>query len=115
MRFILLSVACAVFGCTTMAPVAPGAMTAATDKLKQGERISVRTAAGWHEGLRVIDVDAASVRAELGHEPAVFARSDILEIKVRRGAPGRTAALAAAIFFGGQLALCGNLTNNDGC
>ena len=102
-------------GCTTMAPVAPGATTAAIDKLEKGERISVRTDTGWHEGLRVVEIDAASIRTELRHEPIVFARPDILEIQVRRGAPGKTAALAAAIFFGGQLALCGNLSKSDGC
>jgi hypothetical protein len=102
-------------GCTTMAPVAPGAMTAAIDKLEKGERISVRTNAGWHEGLRVVEVDPANIRTEHRREPVVFARPDILEIQVSRGAPGKTAALAAVIFFGGQLALCGNLTKNDGC
>jgi hypothetical protein len=115
MKLILLAAASFMLGCTTMATVAPGATTAAIDKLKEGERISVRTDAGWREGLRVVEIDAASLRTELRHESIVFARSDIREIEVRRGAPGKTAALAAAIFFGGQLALCGNLTKNDGC
>jgi hypothetical protein len=115
MKFILLAAACFMLGCTTMATVAPGAMTAAIDELKKGERISVRTDAGWHEDLRVVEIDAGKVRAGHRREPIVFARPDILEIRVSRGAPGKTAALAAAIFFGGQLALCGNLTKNDGC
>ena len=115
MRFLLLVAACSMLGCTTMEIVTPGATAAAIDKLEKGERISVRTDTGWHEGLRVVAIDAASVRTEHGREPTVFARPDILEIRLRRAAPGRTAALAAAIFFGAQLGLCGNLTKNDGC
>ena len=115
MRFILLAAACFMFGCTTMTTVAPGALTAGIEKLKKGQHISVRTDAGWNEGLRVVDIDAANVRAERDHEPIVFARPDILEIQVRRIAPGKTAALAGAIFFlGGQLALCGGL-KSDHC
>jgi hypothetical protein len=102
-------------GCTTMAPVAPGALTAGIDKLRKGERISVRTDAGWNEGLRVVETSVASVRTERGHEPIVFARRDVLELRVRRLAPGKTAALAGAIFFfGGQIALCGSL-KSDHC
>lgn len=115
MRFILLAAAFGMLGCTTMATVAPDAMTAAIDKLEQGDRIGVRTDTGWHESLRVVQVDATIVRAEHRHEPIVFARPDILEIRVSRAAPGKTAALAAAIFFGGQLALCGNLSESNGC
>jgi len=115
MRFILLAAACFMFGCTTMATVAPGALTAGIEKLKKGERISVRTDAGWNEGFRVVEIDAASIRTERGHEPIVFARPDVLDIRVRRVAPGKTAALAAAIFFfGGQIALCGSL-KSDHC
>lgn len=115
MRFILLAAACAMLGCTTMATVAPSTMTAVIDNLEKGERISVRTDAGWQEGFRVVEIDAASIRTERRHEAIVFARPDILEIQVLRFAPGKTAALAAALFFGGQLALCGNLTKSDGC
>ena len=115
MRFMLLAAACSMLGCTTMATVAPRAMTAVIDELEKGERISVRTESGWHDGLRVVEIDAASIRTERRREPIVFARPDVLEIEVRRGAPGKTAALAAAIFFGGQLALCGNLSKSDGC
>lgn len=112
MRLMLLAaVACSVLGCTRMAPLAPDAI----EKLERGDRISVRTDAGWYEGLRVVDVPATSVRTERRREPMVFARADIVEIQVARAAPGRTAALAVAIFLGGQLALCGNLADSEGC
>jgi hypothetical protein len=104
-------------GCTTMATVAPDAMTAVIDRLERGKRISVRTNAGWQEDLRVVEIDAASIRTERRDEPIVFARPDILEIQVQRIAPGKTAALAGAFFFfGGMSALCGNpLKHHDSC
>lgn len=115
MRFMLLAVALSLLGCTTMAAVAPGAMTAVIDKLEKGERISVRTAAGWDERLRVVDVDAASIRTERRGEPIVFARADILEIQVSRAAPGKAAALAAGIYFGVLIGLCGDPAEENGC
>lgn len=112
---MLLAVAFSLLGCTSMAAVAPGAMAAVIDKLDQGERISVRTAEGWDERLRVVDVDAASIRTERRREPVVFARTDILEIQVSRAAPGKTAALAAGIYFGALIGLCGDPTEKNGC
>jgi hypothetical protein len=114
-KVILIAAACCILGCTTMTSVAPDVTANAIDKLEKGQRISVRTRGGWHEGLRVVAIDAASIRTERRHEPIVFARSDILELQVSRGAPGKTAALATAILLGGQLALCGNLTKSNGC
>jgi hypothetical protein len=130
MRLLLLAAAFSLLGCTTTATVAPGAMTAVIDKLEKNDRISVRTASGWDERLRVVDVDAASIRTErrpspsaqvkagpsgIASEPMVFARADILEIQVTRAAPGKTAALAAGIYFGSLIMLCGDPTENNGC
>ena len=115
MRFMLLAVAFSLLGCTTMATVGPGAMTAVIDDLEKGERISVRTAAGWDERLRVVDVGAASVRTERRGEPIVIARADILEVQLPRAAPGKTAALAAGIYFGVLIAFCGDPAEENGC
>jgi hypothetical protein len=90
-------------------------MPAVIDKLEKGERISVRTAAGWQEDLRIVEIDAASIRTERRREPIVFARTDILEIRVPRAAPGKTAALAAGIYFGALVGLCGDPTKKSGC
>lgn len=115
MRFMLLAAVCCVLGCTTMTTVAPGEMPTAVDKLDKGDRVSVRTAAGWQEGLRIVDVNAASVRTERRRELIVFARTDILEIQVPRTAPGKTAALAAGIYFGALIGLCGDPAKRNGC
>lgn len=115
MRFMLLAAVCSVLGCTTMTTVAPSEMPAVVDKLEKGERISVHTAAGWQEDLRIIDIDAANIRTERRHELIVFARTDILEIQVPRTAPGKTAALAAGIYFGALIGLCGDPTKRNGC
>ena len=60
MRFMLLAAVCSVLGCTTMTTVAPGETPTVVDKLEKGERISVHTAAGWQEDLRIVDVNAAN-------------------------------------------------------
>lgn len=112
---MLLAAACSVLGCTTITTVAPGDTPAAVDKLEKGDRISVRTAVGWQEHLRIVDVNATSLRAERRHEEIVFERTDILEIQVSRIAPGKTAALAAGIYFGALIGLCGDPTERNGC
>ena len=115
MRLFWLIAAVSMAGCTTMATVAPGDMPAVIDKLQAGDRVALRTDAGWHEGLRVTGVDAVSIRVEGGSE-AVFARADVTAIQVRRAAPGKTAALAAGILVLGQTALCGNpFRRSGGC
>jgi hypothetical protein len=98
-----------------MTTVAPGETPTVVDKLEKGERISVHTAAGWQEDLRIVDVNAANIRTERRREVIVFARTDILEIQVPRAAPGKTAALAAGIYFGALIGLCGDLTKRNGC
>lgn len=115
MRFVLLAAVCVVLGCTTMTAVAPGETPTAIDKLEKGDRISVRTAAGWQADLRIVDVDVASIRVQRRRELIVFERTDILEIQVSRAAPGKTAALAAGIYFGALIGLCGAPAKRDGC
>ena len=115
MRLILLAAVCSVLGCTTITTVAPSETSAAVDKLEKGDHISVRTAAGWQEHLRIVDVNAASVRAERRRELIVFARTDILEIHLSRTAPGKTAALAAGIYLGALIGLCGDPAKRNGC
>lgn len=107
-RLLLLIAAFSIFGCTTTVAVAPAAMTAAIDELEDGDHVLVRTAAGWHERVRVVDVDATSIRAERAGDPISFARGDVLELQVRRAAPGKTAGLAVGIYLMSLYALCGN-------
>jgi len=84
-----------------MRVVAPGDVQAELDGLRTGDRIAVRDADAWHEDLTVVRVSRSSIEAANGRaEPLTFARSEIAEIKVRVSAPGKTAGLAAGIFFG---------------
>lgn len=114
MRLLWLIVALSMTGCTTMAIVASGDMPAAIDRLQTGDRIALRTAAGWQEDLRVVSVDPVDIRVQSRGEPAVFARAQVTELRVRRVAPGKTAALAAGILILGQTALCGNPFDHKG-
>ena len=88
-------------GCTTMHAVAPAAFEATLGGLKRGDQIAVRTVAGWQEKLTVLSVTDSSIQAEMpGGERVGFGRSEVAEIQVRVRAPGKTAGLAAGIFFG---------------
>jgi hypothetical protein len=99
MRALLLTVLC-VYGCTTMRPVEPGAVPAVLHELRVDDRISVRTADGWHENLTVVAVTETGFEADAPHVArATYRRDEVLELQVRRGAPGKAAALAAGIYF----------------
>ena len=94
-------------GCTTMRSVEPGAVDAVIAELKTGDRVSVRTTAGWREDLEVLSVTADAFQAEGNGEVLAFARSDVLALKIPRAAPGRTVAMVyvgivgiAALFSG---------------
>lgn len=114
MRLLWPIAVLAMCGCTTMATVAPGDMPAVIDKLQTGDHVALRTSEGWHEGLRIVGVDASSIRVQSRGESTAFARADVTAIQVRRVAPGKTAALAAGIFVLGQTALCGNPFDHKG-
>lgn len=84
-----------------MHTVAPNDLQAALGSLRAGDQIAVQTGDNWHEDLTVSSVTDSSIQAENPDgERVTFARSDIEAIRVRVSAPGRTAALAAGIFFG---------------
>lgn len=100
MRALLLIVLC-VYGCSTLRPVEPGAVAAVLHELRVDDRIAVRTADGWHEDLTVVAVTETGFEADApGLARASYRRDDVLELQVRRGAPGKTAALAAGLFYG---------------
>jgi len=81
--------------------VAPGDVQTELDGLKAGDRIAVRDADAWQEDLTVVRVTGSSIQADNARGAHLtFARSEIAEIKVRVGAPGKTAGLAAGIFLG---------------
>jgi len=91
-----------------MRSVEPGAVDAVIAELKTGDRVSVRTTAGWREDLEVLSVTAEAFQAEGNGEVLTFARSDVLALKIPRAAPGRNVAMVyvgivgiAALFSGG--------------
>lgn len=75
-----------------MRSVEPGAVDAVIAELKTGDRVSVRTSAGWREDLEVLSVTADGFQAEGNGEVVTFARSDVSALKIPRAAPGRTVA-----------------------
>ena len=100
MRALVLFVL-GVYGCSTLRPVEPGAVAAALHELRVDDEIAVRTADGWHEDLTVVAVTDTGFEAdEPGRARATYRRDDVLELQVRHGAPGKTAAFAAGLFYG---------------
>jgi hypothetical protein len=88
-------------GCTTIRTVGPNDLQAALDSLRTGDQIAVRTGDNWQEDLTVSSVTDSSVQAKNPDGEGIsFARTEVEGIRVRVGAPGKTAALAAGIFFG---------------
>jgi hypothetical protein len=115
MRMLLLVCAFTLVGCTTMETVERSAVPTVLADLEVGDQISVRVAGTW-EDFSVVGVSDASVRLERRRgESVTLAREDMSDIRVRRRTPGKTAALAAGIFFGSMYALCGNPFESDGC
>ena len=102
MRPLLLAVFC-LYGCTSLRPVEPGAVSAVIAELQVGDRISVRTADGWHEKLTVTALTDTELEAAAGGAPLTIRRADVLEMKVARDAPGKTAGLAVGIVYGASL------------
>ena len=99
MRPLLLAVFC-LYGCTSLRPVEPGAVSAVIAELQVGDRISVRTADGWREALTVTVLTDTELVAEVDRSPLTIRRADVLEMKVARDAPGKTAGLAVGIAYG---------------
>lgn len=99
MRSLLFAMI-AVCGCTTMRPVEPGAVGAVLSELRTGDRVAVRTAAGWRENLTVIAVTADGLEARSGADVVTVAPREVLELQIPRHAPGKTVAAALGGFFG---------------
>jgi preprotein translocase subunit YajC len=101
LRTIFLLAVVWISGCTTMRTMASGDLQTALDSLRAGDQVAIRSADTWQENLTVESVTDSSIRVEDARgERVTFDRSEIVEIKVRVSAPGKTAALAAGIFFG---------------
>jgi hypothetical protein len=112
---MLLLCAFTLVGCTTLETVERGAVPTVLAELKAGDRIAVRIAESWQD-FAVVSIGDASVRLERrSGEPVTLGREDMSDIRVYRSAPGKTAALAAGIFFGSLYGLCGNPFSDDGC
>ena len=98
MRPLLLAVF-SLFGCTSLRPVEPGAVSAVIAELQVGDRISVRTANGWHEKLTVTALTDTELEAAAGGAPLAIRRDDVLEMSVQRDALGKTVGLAIGIGY----------------
>ena len=90
-----------------MRPVEPGAVDAVVAELTTGDRVSVRTSAGWREDLEVLSVTADGFQVEENGEVSTLARSDVLELKIPRAAPGNTVATVYLGIFGSAAFLGG--------
>jgi len=102
-------------GCTTMRVVAPADLQTELGKLEPGDSVAVRAADTWHENLTVAGVSDVSIQAETpSGERVTFPKLEIAELQVRTRAPGKTAALAAGVYFLSLYALCGNPLREDG-
>jgi hypothetical protein len=87
--------------CTTIRTVAPRDLEAAFDSLQIGAHIDVNIAAAWRENLAVVGVTDSSILAENADgERLTLARSEIAGLRIQSRAPGKTAGIAAGIFFG---------------
>ena len=104
MRPLLLVVFC-LYGCTSLRPVEPGAVSAVIAELRVGDRIAVRTADGWHDKLTVTAVTDTEFEAAAGGAPLTIRREEVLEINVPRDAPAKTAGLAIGLMYGALLGL----------
>lgn len=113
MRGLLLLTIFALSACTTMATLERGAVPTALSRLDAGDAIAVRIGGSWQQ-FTVVGVNAATLDLETaGGESIVLERANIAEIRVSRRAPGKTAALAAAIYFGALALFCGD--SSAGC
>ena len=92
-----------------MRSVEPGAVDAVIAELRTGDRVSVRTTAGWREDLEVLSVTADGFQAESNAEVLTFARSDVLELQIPRAAPGKTVATVYIGIFGAAAFLSGGI------
>ena len=95
---VLCALAVGQSACTSLRPVdaSGGGLTVAA--IEAGDRISVVDVHGATTELVVTSVGADFIEG-LGvcDTPTRFATSDLEEIRVRRGAPGKTAGLAAGL------------------
>ncbi len=98
MRPLLLAVLC-LYGCTTLRPVEPGALAAVLAETEVGDRISVRIADGWHEGLTVTASTDTEIEAEVDGASVTIRRDDVVEMKVERDALGKTVGLAIGVGY----------------
>jgi len=99
-KTVLLLVVTTLSGCTTTRTISSYDLPAALQALQIGDRIAVLTADTWQEDLTVVGVADSGIDAEtIWGERLTFPISQIAGIRVRASAPGKTASLAAGIFF----------------
>jgi hypothetical protein len=98
-----------------MEAVAPDAAPTVIAELAVGDRLGVRVDGSWQD-FTVVGTAATSLQLR-GEDGATvtLAHDDIVELRIARKAPGKTAALAAGIYLGVLGLLCGDLSDSDGC
>jgi hypothetical protein len=97
---VLWALAVGQSGCTSMRPVDTAGGGVSVESIEAGDRISVVDVHGASTELVVTSVGAGFIEGlSLGDTPTRVPMSDVKEVLVRRGAPGKTAGLAAALSF----------------
>jgi hypothetical protein len=97
---VLSALAVGQSACTSLRPVDPSGDGVSVAAIEAGDRISVVDVRGATTELVVTSVGPGFVEGQgLGDTPTRLAMSDVKQIRVRRGAPGKTAGLAAGLGF----------------